>query len=64
LVDGFRRLRARGNSEGVKGTGGGGGEDKERSGTGAALTPERPALNEKKSSTGRVSGVEKGCVSS
>ncbi len=46
FVDGFRRLAARGISEGVKGTGGAGGEDKERSGTGAALTPKRRALNE------------------
>lgn len=33
-------------SGGVRGTAGGGGEDKERSGTGAALTPERPVLEE------------------
>ncbi len=46
LVDGFRRLEARGISEGVKGTGGVGGEDKERSGTRAALTPKRRALKE------------------
>jgi hypothetical protein len=45
LVDGFRRLGARGMSGGVNGTAGGGGEDKERSGTGAALTRERGALD-------------------
>ena len=39
VVDGFRRQRALGISEGVKGTAAGGGEDKERSGTGAALSP-------------------------
>lgn len=51
MVDGFRRPGARGISEGVKGTGGAGGEDKERSGTGAALTPKRRALDGKRPST-------------
>lgn len=44
LVDGFRRRGARCISEGVKGTGGADGEDKERRGTEAALTPKRRAL--------------------
>lgn len=52
MVDGFRPHGARGISEGVKGTAAGGGEDKERSGTGAALTPKRRALEERQSSTG------------
>lgn len=41
---GFVVAGARGISAGVKGTGEAGGEDKERSGTGAALTPKRRAL--------------------
>jgi hypothetical protein len=51
-----RRLsspQSAGHQQGVKGTAAGGGEDKERSGTGAALTPQRPALNEKEPSAGR-----------
>ena len=51
---GFRGGQRRPSSEGVKGTAGGGGEDKERSGTGAALTPEQPALQESGPSTRRA----------
>jgi hypothetical protein len=51
LVDGFRPQGARGISEGVKGTPAGGGEDKERSGIGAALTPKSRALRGKRPST-------------
>ena len=54
MVDGFRRRGARGISEGVNGTGEAGGEDKERSGTGVALTPQRRALEGKEPSTRRV----------
>jgi hypothetical protein len=38
-------------SGGFRGTGETGGEDKEQSGTGAALTPKRRALEEKRPST-------------
>ena len=51
-------MLARGISEGVKGTGGAGGEDKERSGTGAALTPQRRALEGKRPSAGGSSELE------
>ena len=43
-------------SGGVKGTAAGGGEDKERSGTGAALTPERPVLDVKAAVDRRAAG--------
>jgi hypothetical protein len=52
LVDGFRRRGARGISDVARETGEAGVEDKERSSTGAALTPKRRALDEKRPSTG------------
>ena len=61
-VDGFRRPGSARHREGVKGTGEAGGEDKERSGTGAALTPKRGALQGRQPSTWKARGYVRGTI--